>query len=539
MSFVIDALCPVSVQDALFRAAALAPDVEALVAPDGRATFAQLADRVAGIRAALAASGVRKGDHVGICLGNGIAFEALFLALGTLGAISVPVNTRLKADEIAYALRQSRVTRLFTADTLLNADFIAILRDIAPGIVSGLPDAALPDLREIVVLGDDVPAACMAWGDFMADGKADPGPQATPDDTLLIQYTSGTTAFPKGVMLTHRNMLGNGFVSGQRIGLRTGDRFHSSRPFFHVAGSTLSILACLQNLATLVTMTRFEPEQALLMLEDERCTHFSGNDTMALMLLNHPSRAARKLCLRGGWIAGSQAVLRRVATEMNAREVVSGYGLSEASPNIAQSCWWEPEDVRTGGRMRPQPGLEVVVIDPATGAACGPGGAGEIRVRGWSVMQGYYDMPDKTTETLSADGWLSTGDLGRIGEDGRLEFVGRLKNIVRVGGENVSPEEVEDRLHQHPAIKQAQVVGVPDDRLVEVCAVFLILNEGESLSPDALIDWARDKMAGFKVPRHVWIVNGFEDIGMTASSKIQKTKLAAHARALLEEEHAA
>ncbi|SMY08835.1 AMP-binding protein [Flavimaricola marinus] len=536
MSFSIDSLCLVTVQEALARACALAPDVEALVAPDGRVTFAELADQVARVRAALAASGVGKGDHVGLCLGNGIAFETLFLALGTLGAVSVPVNTRLKGDEIAYALRQARVTRLFTSDKLLSADFIGTLREIAPGIDTALPDPALPDLNEIVVLGANIPAACRGWADFMAAAKADPGPQAAPDDTLLIQYTSGTTAYPKGVMLSHRNMLGNGYVSGQRIGLRTGDRFHSSRPFFHVAGTTLSILACLQNLATLVTMTRFEPEEALRMLEEERCTHFSGNDTMALMLLNHSSRVGRTLSLRGGWIAGSQAVLRRVASEMGAREVVSGYGLSEASPNIAQSCWWEPEAVRTGGLMRPQPGLEVQVVNPATGAACPTGETGEIRVRGWSVMKGYYDMPEKTANTLSPDGWLSTGDLGRMDANGRLEFVGRLKNIVRVGGENVSPEEVEDRLHQHPAIKQAQVVGVPDDRLVEVCAAFLILNQGYTLSPEELSDWAKDRMAGFKVPRHIWIVDGFEDIGMTASSKIQKTKLAAHARNLLQQE---
>lgn len=539
MSISIDRLCPVTIQDALARAAALAPDVEALVAPDGRVTFLALSELVAETRSALAASGIRKGEHVGLCLGNGIAFEALFLALGTLGAVTVPVNTRLKADEIAYALRQSRVKRLFTADRLLNADFIATLGEIAPGIDDTLPAPELPDLTEIVVLGDNVPGACRSFDAFMNVSAPDPGPQAIADDTLLIQYTSGTTAYPKGVMLSHRNMLGNGFVSGQRIGLRTGDRFHSSRPFFHVAGTTLSMIACLQNLSTLVTMTRFEASEALKLLEEERCSHFSGNDTMALMLLNHPERPGYSLSLRGGWVAGSQSVLRRMAAEMGAREIVSGYGLSEASPNIAQSCWWEPEEVRTSGRMRPQPGLEVKVVDPSSGDARAPGEIGEIRVRGWSVMKGYFDMPDKTAETLSADGWLSTGDLGRMHPDGRLEFVGRLKNIVRVGGENVSPEDVEDHLHQHPAIKQAQVVGVPDERLVEVCAAFVVLNEDATATAQDVIDWSREKMAGFKVPRHVWIVAGFEDIGMTASSKIQKTKLAEHARKLVKRESAA
>ncbi|AQZ49565.1 AMP-binding protein [Martelella mediterranea] len=533
MTFDVEGLCPVTVQASLWRAAALAPDVEALVAPDGRLTFAMLLTEVGKVRAALAAAGVKRGDHVGLCLGNSVAFETLFLALGSLGAVAVPVNTRLKADEIAYVLRQSRVTTLFTADTLLNADFIAILRQIAPGIDSVLPDQALPALGEIIVNGSNIPAGCRSWFDFLNAAADDPGPAAEADDTLLIQFTSGTTALPKGVMLTHRNMLGNGFVSGQRIGLRTADRFHSSRPFFHVAGTTLSILACLQNLATLVTMTRFEAGEALRLLEAERCTHFSGNDTMALMLLNHPDRSKRELSLRGGWVAGSQTVLGRFARELGAREVVSGYGLSEASPNIAQSCWWEPETVRTGGLMLPQPGLEIRIVDAASGKDCGPGEIGEIRVRGWTVMKGYFDMAEKTAETMSPDGWLLTGDLGRMNEEGRLEFVGRLKNIVRVGGENVSPEEVEDRLHQHPAIKQAQVVGVPDQRLTEVCAAFVILNEGCALDADSLIAWAQQHMAGFKVPRYVWIVDDFEMIGMTASSKVQKSHLAAHARKLL------
>ena len=536
MSFHPDNLCPLTVADALARARALAPEVEAIVAPDGRMTFAALEAEVARVRIALAAAGVQRGDHVGICLGNGLRFLVLFLALGTLGAVSVPVNTRLKAEEIGYALRQSRVTRLFTADRLLSSDFISLLRRIMPGLDHGLPDAAMPDLRMVVVDGADVPLACQSWADFMAGSGVDPGPQAAPEDVLLIQYTSGTTAFPKGVMLRQAGMLANGFVSGQRMGLRTGDRFHSARPFFHVAGTTLSILSCLQNLTTLVTMHRFEPAESLRLMEEERCTHFSGNDTMALMLLNHPDRADRKLCLRGAWVAGAETALRRVAAELGAQEVVSGYGLSEASPNVAQSAWWEPLEVRVGGRMLPQPGLEVIVVDPASGIALPVGAVGEIRLRGWSVMQGYYDMPEQTAEALTRDGWLLTGDLGRFGADGRLEFMGRLKNIVRVGGENVSPEEVENILHRHPAVKQAQIVGVPDARLVEVCAAFVVLNEGAQADASALLAWSRDEMAGFKVPRHMWIVDSFDEIGMTASAKVQKSRLAAHAMQLLAEE---
>ncbi len=559
------AMCPLTTADTLARAAAAAPDVEAVVAADGRMTYAELDREVTHLRAALAAVGIGHGEHVGLCLGNGVRWVSLFLALGSMGAVTVPVNTRFRAKEMAYALRQSRVTTLFTVDRFLSTDYLAMLRSICPALDTTLPDPALPDLRRIVILGNNAPGGSGTGGDVAgrdspgaAAGVASPGkalesgqpggavsfsrfrsgagqPVAstcTRDDVLLIQYTSGTTSFPKGVMLTHANMLANAWVSGGRIGFRVADRYHSARPFFHVSGSTLSVLSALQHMVTLVTMDRFEPEAALQLMEQERCTHFSGNDTMALMLLNHPSRAHRHLHLRGAWAAASPAIMRRIIHELGARECVAGYGLSEASPNIAQSCWWEPEDVRIASRMRPQPGVEVRILT-ADGAPCPPGEPGEISVRGWNVMRGYWDKPAETAAALSPDGWLLTGDLGRLGTDGRLEFLGRAKDIVRVGGENVSPAEVEDMLHRHPGVRQAAVVGVPDPRLMEVVAAFVIPNEGAACAPAEVIEWCRGHMAGFKVPRHVWVVEDFEAIGMTASSKVQKKPLAAHARKLL------
>jgi fatty-acyl-CoA synthase len=329
-------------------------------------------------------------------------------------------------------------------------------------------------------------------------------------------------------------MCANAFFSGARVGLRPGDRFHSARPFFHVAGSTLSVLSAIQHATTLVTMARFEPVEALGLLESERCTHFSGNDTMALLLLNHPDRARYRLRLRGAWLAASSTVIRRVIDELGAREAVAGYGQSEASPNVAQSAWWEPEEVRVSGAMAPQPGVEVRIRGVEDGHECAPGEPGAILVRGWNVMQGYLDDPAKTAETIDADGWLDTGDLGVLDGSGRLHFVGRTKDIIRVGGENVAPADVEDTLHRHPAVRQAAVVGVPDDRLVEVPFAFVVLTEPGAASETEILEWARGRMAGFKLPKHLRIVEGFDDIGMTASSKIQKSKLAAHARGLLE-----
>ncbi len=524
-------ICPLTLSAALQRSTTIAPDVEAIVATGGRLTFGELQDKVAAARAALFAAGVRKGDRVGLCLGNSTDWVVIFFAIGSLGAVTVPVNTRFVASEMAYALKQSRVTTLITCDRFLKIDFIAMLRSIFAGIDATLPHEALPDLKRVLVVGDDVPAAAQSWRDLCTKPLAPVAPCDEPDDVLLIQYTSGTTSFPKGVLLRHRNMLPNGFFSGLRMGLRPGDRFHSARPFFHVAGTTLSILSCLQHCTTLVSMDRFEPGEALRLIEAERCTHFSGNDTMALMLLTHPDLPSRKLNLRGAWLAASPTIVRRVIDELGARECVVGYGLSEASPNVSQSCWWEPEDIRVSAAMRIQTGVEVR-IRTADVRDAGPDEPGEIQVRGWNIMKGYFDKPEETAAALSPDGWLATGDLGALDASGRLRFMGRAKDIVRVGGENVSPADVENVLHQNRLIRQAAVVGLPDERLVEVTAAFVILNEGCNTTPSEIIDWAKKEMAGFKVPRHVWIVEDFESIGMTASSKIQKKQLAAHARKL-------
>lgn len=528
--------CPVTTDAALQRAVAIAPDLEAVVSPAGRRTYAALAAEVDSVRSALAAAGVRRGDHIAICLGNGPQWVALFLAIGSLGAVTVPINTRFQAEEFAHALRRSRASMLFVADRFLKIDFIAMLRAACPAIDATLPDPGMPDLRDVVVLGDDVPPAARSWDAFLAGGTEPAAPVCAPDDVLLIQYTSGTTAYPKGALLTHRGMCANAFFSGLRMGLRTGDRFHSVRPFFHVAGSTLSVLSSLQHAATLVTMDRFEPGEALRLMEAERCTHFSGNDTIALMLLGHPDLVHRKLALRGAWLAASPAIVERVIDELGAVEAVVGYGLSEASPNVAQSAWWEDRHIRVSGRMLPEPGVTIRIRDGEIGQDLPPSEVGEIQVRGWNVMLGYFGMPEETAAVLSPDGWLSTGDLGRLGTDGRLEFTGRAKEVIRVGGENVSPTEVEDVLHRHPRVRQAAVVRVPDPRLIEVPFAFVVLTEGEPIEPEAILSWVSRRLARFKLPRYLHIFDGFDEIGMTASAKVRKSDLAEHAMRLLRSE---
>ena len=345
----------------------------------------------------------------------------------------------------------------------------------------------------------------------------------------LIQYTSGTTAYPKGVMLTHRNMMLDAWHVGRRLGLRQGDRYFSGRPLFHVAGTTLSMLASLAAGACYITAPSFDVATVLKVMEEERCTMTSANDTMFLMLMNHPDFRPERLLVRGGMAAVSPEVGRQVVERIGMRDMCVGYGLSESSPNCALSPYDDDLEKRIAGYAYPLPGLEVKIFGPDSDEMLPAGTPGEIRVRGWSLMKGYYNMPEATAKTIDAAGWLHTGDLGVADEQGRICFIDRLKDMLRVGGENVAPADVEGVLHAHPAVELAKVVGVPDPRLVEVVAAYVVRKAGATVTPEDLIAWCKERCAGFKVPRYVRFVDSFDAIGMTASSKIQRNKLREYA----------
>jgi fatty-acyl-CoA synthase len=349
---------------------------------------------------------------------------------------------------------------------------------------------------------------------------------------LLVQFTSGTTAYPKGVLLTHSNMLRNAWAASQRLGVREDDRYLNCRPFFHVAGSTLSLLVCLVTGATMVTPPTFEAGAALRLLEQERCTLTSGNDSIFQLLMAHPDFRRDRLHLRGGWAAAGPITMRRVIEEMGVTGLCWAYGLSEASPNVVLSDHRDPAELRISGRAAPHPGVEVRIADPETGHTLPPEARGEIQVRGWGVMRGYYNNAEATAKTFTADGWLRTGDLGALDTHGRLRMEGRLKDVLRVGGENVAPAEVEEVLLAHPAIAMAQVIGVPDVRLGEVPAAFVTLRADAATTEAEVLEWLRPRLANFRMPRHLRIVPDFEAIGMTASGKVQKAKLREHAVAL-------
>jgi fatty-acyl-CoA synthase len=523
-----------NLEQALARAAHAWPDAEALVIAGRRLSYRGLEQSAQAIARALRASGIGHGDHVAVCMGNAVEWVQLFYGAAIIGAVTVPVNTRFKADELAYCLKQADVKLLLTADRFLKIDFITMLRQVCPALEYRLPDAALPQLGEIIVLGDNIPAGAIAYEKWLARGAWAPAVNAKPvdpDDTLLIQYTSGTTSYPKGVMLSHDNMLRNAAAVAPRFDCGAGDRYYSARPFYHVAGTTLSMLAALTSGATLLSSPHFEPGEALRVMAEERCTITSGNDTMFLMMCNHPAFGRYPVQLKSGWASAGAEASRQIIEQMGMRGLCHAYGLSEASPNVCMSWFDDDVEKRIGGWAHVLDDVEVEIRDPATGRAQPPGQPGEILVRGVSVMKGYYKMPEQTASAIDADGWLHSGDLGVMDAEGRLRFLTRVKDVFRVGGENVAPAEVEDVLHRHPAIKQAQVIGVPDPRLIEVPAAYIILREGKAASPDDIIAWSRERMANFRVPRYVRIVDSFEHIGMTGSAKVQKNKLRAHALA--------
>lgn len=528
----IDMACPVTTDAVLERAAWIAPNLEAVVDSTSRYSYQDLARDVRAGRASMQAIGVKTGDRVGICMTNSYEWIVVFLAATSLGAIAVPVNTRFKSHDLKYALNHSGMSVLFLEERVLTNDLLATIREFLPEVDSGLPGAGVAALHSLIVLGT-VPAGAYSWDRFLNAGSGSSvEAMCDPDQPALIQYTSGTTGSPKGVVLTHRAICGNGFAASFRMGLRAGDRLHSARPFFHVAGTTQSILACLQQATTLVTMPRFVARDALQLIIDEGCTHISGNDTMAVMLLEEHSKNLVELSLRGAWLAASGPTIGAVMDQLGAIEAVSAYGLSEAAPNVALSAWWESEEVRRAASMLPQIGVDVAIRDEDGNHV--EEEIGEIVVRGWNVMNGYWENPEATAEVLDAEGWLSTGDRGIL-RSGRLEFLGRLKEIIRVGGENVSPVEVEDTLKTHPWVSHVCVVSVPDDRLVEV--VCAIVEPIDGISEDELSSeltpWCAGRLAGFKVPRHVLTVGSIESLGMTESSKIRRKDAQAYALSIL------
>ncbi len=503
----------------LDRSTARVGDREALVecATGRRWTYRQLQADVDACALGLHGIGVRTGDRVGIWAPNCAEWVLVQFATAKLGAILVNINPAYRTHELSYVLNQAGISVLVSAASFRTSDYRAMV-----GEVSG----DCPDLRETVFLGD------AAWDSLMTAGRAaDPAVlheiagTLTPEDPINIQYTSGTTGFPKGATLSHRNLLNNGFFVGEGCDYTEQDRVCIPVPFYHCFGMGMGNLGAVTHGATMVIPSPgFDPALTLRAVQDERCTSLYGVPTMFIAELALPDFADYDLStLRTGIMAGSPCpveVMKRVVSEMGMGEVTICYGMTETSPVSTQTGADDDLDRRTSTVGRVHPHLEIKVVDPVTGGTVQRGEPGEFCTRGYSVMLGYWNEPDKTAEAIDADGWMHTGDLATMDEHGYVNIVGRIKDMVIRGGENVYPREIEEFLYTHPDIVDAQVIGVPDEKYGEELVAWVRLRPGaEPMTAESLRAYCTGRLAHYKIPRYVKLVDEFP---MTVTGKIRK-----------------
>ncbi|CAN5907807.1 AMP-binding protein [soil metagenome] len=522
-----------TVGSVLRRAAAEHGDRDSLVFPaiNLRWSWAELDRRVDAVASALIERGVATGEHVGIWAMNGPEWVVTQFAAGRIGAVLVNINPAYRLHELEEALRRADVATLVVGLPFKSSNFVEMVEELCPEVVGTSTgdwrSARLPELRRLVAIGDRPGSGWMAWSDLEA---GTPGPTLSdreaavrPEDVDNIQFTSGTTGLPKGAMLTHRNMLTNAYYVGQRTRYSSADRVCVPVPFYHCFGCVLGTLVCvLYGSAIVVPAPSFDPGATLRAIEAERCTSIYGVPTMFSAMLDHPDRPDLDLSsLRTGIMAGSPCplpLMRRVMDELGAREITIGYGQTEASPIITQTSVDDPIEVRSGTVGRPIPGVSVRLVDPITGQDSGPDAAGELCARGHNVMTGYYKDPAATARAIDPDGWLHTGDLARLdGENYRI--VGRSKELIIRGGENIYPPEIEEFLHHHPAVAEVAVVGLPDAHYGEVVSAWIVPKAGASVTPEEIQEFCRDRIAHFKVPKYVEIL---ETLPKTVTGKIRK-----------------
>jgi len=510
------------------------PDREALVdVPTGRRfTYAELDAAVDVLARGLLARGIAKGDRVGIWAPNCAEWFLVQYATARIGAILVNINPAYRTHELAYVLRQAAIGTLVSAVAFKTSDYRAMIAEVRPGL-----DA----LRDVVFIGDE------SWDALLADAtQVDPADVAarsaelTFDDPINIQYTSGTTGFPKGATLSHHNILNNGYFVGEGMSYTEADRICVPVPFYHCFGMVMGNLASTSHGACVVIPApAFDPAATLQAVQDERCTSLYGVPTMFIAELALPDFPTYDLTsLRTGCMAGSPCpveVMKRVIAEMHMDEVTICYGMTETSPVSTQTRKDDSLERRTGSVGRVHPHLEVMVVDPETDLPVPTGEPGELCTRGYSVMIGYWDEPDKTAEVLRR-GWMHTGDLATMDEGGYLNIVGRIKDMVIRGGENVYPREIEEFLYTHPDIVDAQVIGVPDEKYGEELMAWVRLREGATLSAEALREFCTGKLAHYKIPRYVHVVDEFP---MTVTGKVRKVEMRAESVKLLGLEGAA
>ena len=515
------------------------PESDALVYPDRdlRLSYSEFDAEAGRCARALMSLGIGPGDHVAVWGQNVPEWVTLQFATGKAGAVLVTINPAYKSHELKYVLEQSDTTALFLTEGVKDADFLEILQNAVPDLTGngGLPTDDLPFLQNVVLMGSEPPEdlPVMSFEEFME--RSDEVSEAElrereasldAGDVINMQYTSGTTGFPKGVQLTHANIIKNAFNIGECMKLGPEDRVCIPVPFFHCFGCVLGTLNTVTHEAAMVPVEIFDPLSVLRAVHEERCTAVLGVPTMFIAELDHPDfQDYDTSSLRTGIMAGSPCpmeVMKKVVNVMGADEITIAYGQTESSPVITQTRTDDPLELRVSTVGRALPDVEVRIVSVETGEDCAAGEQGELWTRGYHVMRGYYKMDEKTAEVLDEDGWLHTGDLAEMDRDGYVKITGRAKDMIIRGGENVYPREIEEFLYTHPEISDVQVHGVPDERYGEKVAAAVIKREGSELTAETVRDYCRENIASFKVPEYVDFVDGYP---MTASGKIQKYML--------------
>ncbi len=486
----------------------------------------------------LLALGIKTGQHVAIWATNVPQWVTLQFAAARIGAVLVNINPAYRPHELKYVLNQSDSVALFLVHRFKTSDYFAMLAEACPELARDEPGQIesrdFPCLRWVVALEDEAPAGGITWNDMLRRGEAIDDRQLAeveqrldPSEPINIQYTSGTTGFPKAATLSHRNLLLNGYYAGLCQAFTAADRICIPVPFYHCFGCVLgTITAVCHGAAMVIPAESFSPEATLDAIEKERATALYGVPTMFIAQLQHPSLAERDLTsLRTGIMAGSPCpieVMRQVIEIMGAREITIGYGLTEASPLITQSRTTDPVELRVETVGRLLPGVECKIVDPATGATLADHEQGELCSRGHNIMIGYYKNPEATSAAIDADGWLHSGDLALRLPNGYYKITGRIKDMVIRGGENIYPREIEEFLFEHPAVEQSAVVGVPDKKYGEELCAWIKLKAGCAATEDEVREFCRKNLARYKVPRYVKFVDVFPQ---TVTGKIQKFKI--------------
>jgi fatty-acyl-CoA synthase len=492
-----------------------------------RRTYRELDAEVNALARGLVAAGVDRGDRVGIWAPNCLEWVLVQYATARIGAILVTINPSYRTNELEFALRQSGVSTLVAAASFKTSDYRAMIDEVRP---------ALPSVRQVAYIADPSWDALVAAGASVAQSEIDErSASLSPGDPINIQYTSGTTGYPKGATLSHRNILNNGFFVGECCRYDQRDRICVPVPFYHCFGMVMGNLAATSHGACVVIPAPgFDPAATLRAVQDERCTSLYGVPTMFIAELGLPGFSGYELAsLRTGIMAGSPCpveIMKRVMTEMHIEGITICYGMTETSPVSTQTLLDDPIELRVATVGRVHPHLEVKVADADTGVPVPVGEPGELCTRGYSVMIGYWDEPEKTAEVLR-DGWMHTGDLAVMDASGYLSIIGRIKDMVIRGGENVYPREVEEFLYTHPDVLDAQVVGVPDERYGEELMAWVRMRDGaQPLTADAVREYCTGRIAHYKIPRYVHVVDSFP---MTVTGKVRKAQMRQEAVRLL------